>query len=313
MVAAACSTGPRAVGPVQMRPHWWGILGLIGWAYLVATLTYLLVRGNPGLLLGASAGLFAFTSPRGGWLGRLANAAVRQRRPDAGVTRRAGPARRLHGRMFLPDAPHRTPAARAAWGVVCAAASSRRVAAPPPTRSGPCLIINKILATPPCACTRPPSPPPAWSRCRCWSTDRRPRWAACQTRGRNALLAYILAPVVYALFGLIANLTATENLLQQLRSPFALGLTVRSRWRSSSPASRPGSAGAGSPQALTPLAVRSRALATRAHQSRGWITNGPWSPWPGSRSAPSASSRVIADRRAAQVADVESTSVYEPS
>ena len=32
--------------PHWIEPGWWGILGMIGWGYLTASLTYLLVRGN---------------------------------------------------------------------------------------------------------------------------------------------------------------------------------------------------------------------------------------------------------------------------
>ena len=32
--------------PQWIEPGWWGILGMIGWGYLTASLTYLLVRGN---------------------------------------------------------------------------------------------------------------------------------------------------------------------------------------------------------------------------------------------------------------------------
>ncbi|MDN3582569.1 DUF5009 domain-containing protein [Mucilaginibacter flavus] len=35
-----------------MRPSWWGILGIIGWAYLVCALVYLLVKGKRNYLLG---------------------------------------------------------------------------------------------------------------------------------------------------------------------------------------------------------------------------------------------------------------------
>jgi len=31
----------EAAGIIQLRPQWWGILGLIGWSYLVAALVYL--------------------------------------------------------------------------------------------------------------------------------------------------------------------------------------------------------------------------------------------------------------------------------
>jgi predicted acyltransferase len=35
-----------------MRPSWWGILGIIGWAYLICALIYLLVKGKKNYLLG---------------------------------------------------------------------------------------------------------------------------------------------------------------------------------------------------------------------------------------------------------------------
>jgi hypothetical protein len=45
-------------GLIQIRPHWWGILGLIGWSYLVAASLYVLARDRPALLLGAVALLY---------------------------------------------------------------------------------------------------------------------------------------------------------------------------------------------------------------------------------------------------------------
>jgi heparan-alpha-glucosaminide N-acetyltransferase len=44
-----------AYGEHTMRPHWWGILGLIGWAYLFGCLFYQLLKGNLLLLGGATA------------------------------------------------------------------------------------------------------------------------------------------------------------------------------------------------------------------------------------------------------------------
>jgi hypothetical protein len=38
-------------GTESMRTHWWGILGLIGWAYLAGCILYQLVKGNIGGLL----------------------------------------------------------------------------------------------------------------------------------------------------------------------------------------------------------------------------------------------------------------------
>ncbi len=48
----------EATGLIQIRPSWWGILGLIGWAYLVASAIYLLVGERPGTIGGAAALLY---------------------------------------------------------------------------------------------------------------------------------------------------------------------------------------------------------------------------------------------------------------
>ena len=40
-------------GATGMTPQWWGILGLIGWAYLLAAVVVLLARGRTALLYGA--------------------------------------------------------------------------------------------------------------------------------------------------------------------------------------------------------------------------------------------------------------------
>lgn len=37
---------------IYMRPHWWGILGLIGWAYLVAATIYLIFRNQIAAMVG---------------------------------------------------------------------------------------------------------------------------------------------------------------------------------------------------------------------------------------------------------------------
>jgi heparan-alpha-glucosaminide N-acetyltransferase len=50
-----------ATGVIQLRPQWWGILGLIGWSYLVASVIYLAAGDRPPVLIGATAllnGLF---------------------------------------------------------------------------------------------------------------------------------------------------------------------------------------------------------------------------------------------------------------
>ena len=47
-------------GTERLLPHWWGILGLIGWAYICTCLFYQLFRGNKWLLLAAIVFCIAF-------------------------------------------------------------------------------------------------------------------------------------------------------------------------------------------------------------------------------------------------------------
>jgi len=50
-VALAYRSG-AATGLVQLRPYWWGILGLIGWAYLGVATLYLVAGDRPAVLTG---------------------------------------------------------------------------------------------------------------------------------------------------------------------------------------------------------------------------------------------------------------------
>ncbi len=46
---------PEVSGWIQLRPYWWGILGLIGWAYLGVASLYVLVGDRRAVLVGAIA------------------------------------------------------------------------------------------------------------------------------------------------------------------------------------------------------------------------------------------------------------------
>jgi len=52
--------GPN--GELHLAPQWWGILGLIGWAYLYGCIVYQLGRGKIAVLLGAIAFCVAYYS-----------------------------------------------------------------------------------------------------------------------------------------------------------------------------------------------------------------------------------------------------------
>ena len=38
--------GGKPDAPVGLKPYWWGILGIIGWSYLVCAFVYFLSKGN---------------------------------------------------------------------------------------------------------------------------------------------------------------------------------------------------------------------------------------------------------------------------
>ena len=51
LVLALLYKGGTSADPHWMRPHWWGILGLIGWAYLVCSCIYLFSKNRLGIIL----------------------------------------------------------------------------------------------------------------------------------------------------------------------------------------------------------------------------------------------------------------------
>ena len=60
IILAFVYTTDNMTGIMQMRPYWWGILGLIGWAYLGACLFYIPFRNNQLALLGGVVLLYSF-------------------------------------------------------------------------------------------------------------------------------------------------------------------------------------------------------------------------------------------------------------
>ncbi|MCE7060539.1 DUF5009 domain-containing protein [Dyadobacter sp. CY343] len=52
--------GGDPANPSSMETHWYGILGLIGWAYLICALIYFFMKDNLGLIIGGWAFLVLF-------------------------------------------------------------------------------------------------------------------------------------------------------------------------------------------------------------------------------------------------------------
>lgn len=229
VVSAVIYRGVDVTGWMQLRLHWWGILGLIGWAYLVAATIYLVSRGRPWIILGCAAGLFGFyIAVEAGWLTGLGRIGAL-----AGVSYTLGshPALVLlgvlMGRMFLPHSPAQTHRQRATRGLLYTAllAAAGGLFYLPHERF-PYLIINKNMGTPPWCLLSAAITAASLVAVYCL-VDRHDRrgWAGIlEPAGKNALFAYILAPVVYAAFAYAADLTRTANVLSRLSELFSVGL-----------------------------------------------------------------------------------------
>jgi heparan-alpha-glucosaminide N-acetyltransferase len=116
---------------VWMQPHWWGILGCIGWAYLVAAFVWLLCRNFGAAVMGAFALLVAMRIGREmhffewwqtmldfvhipkGWLMNPGSISGEAALVVAGMT---------IATFFRPNAPTQTPRSRIVWMLLFAAA-----------------------------------------------------------------------------------------------------------------------------------------------------------------------------------------------
>ncbi len=219
----------QATGIIQLRPQWWGILGLIGWAYLVASLVYLAVGDRPLVLVAASAGLYGlFFAEAFGWIGRLPYLSVGSTLGSHAALVVSGAAITA---LMRRDRDRGGAAGPFGWyaigyGALLIAAGwivhqFREV--------GPAFWISKVHAT------------PAWClisggiACAAWAilyelVDVKGwrRWpSAVTTAGQMALLAYLLAPLLLSLFELSAAMTGGVNVYGALGDHLLVG-TIRS-------------------------------------------------------------------------------------
>ncbi|HSC37217.1 MAG TPA: DUF5009 domain-containing protein [Chitinophagaceae bacterium] len=67
--------GGNETHPVGLRTSWWGILGLIGWSYLICSIIYLLSKGLLVVQLAAAVFFFVFNlRVHAGWMDELLDA-----------------------------------------------------------------------------------------------------------------------------------------------------------------------------------------------------------------------------------------------
>jgi heparan-alpha-glucosaminide N-acetyltransferase len=229
LLLAVLYRGQGPAGFIEMRPQWWGILGLIGWAYLVACAVYLLARSRMAALVGAIALLYCvFIADAAGafagwtWITRWlqigsmlgSHAAI----TVSGV---------VLGVVLTPSSEVQAHRDRLRWALVyalgLAAAAHLLHAAHGVHRM---FIINKILATPPWCLWSSAITVAVWIPLYWWIEVRgRGSWARLlEPAGQNPLAAYLLAPMIYDVLALLALVTGLPDLHEVLGSPLALGL-----------------------------------------------------------------------------------------
>lgn len=210
---------------VELRPHWWGILGLIGWAYLIACLAYWPLRRSTAGVLGVSALLYLlYFADAGGlfdgfripWIGIGGMWGTHAAVTVSGV---------VLGMALRPGTGSTAPAARIRWALVYAAGlAAAAVMLHAFADLHPAFFYNKIAATPAWGLASAAITAASWALVY-WIVDVRrwTRWTpAVAPAGQNALFAFILAPIVYALFTLLARALGFD-VYSWLGSSFAVG------------------------------------------------------------------------------------------
>ena len=228
VAAALLFRGRGEPGLVELRPHWWGILGLIGWAYLVACAIFILLRRNLAAVVGTipllyclyvahAAGAFSGFSWLSGWIhvGSMlgSQAAITVSGLAMGIVLSSGdsaatPSQRLRF-AFL-------------YAVALAAAAHLLHAA---HGIHAMFIFNKNLATPPWCLLSSAITVAVWAALYCIIDLRGShRWASLlEGAGQNALTAYLLAFVLDAFLNLLSQATGLPNVYAALGDHFATG------------------------------------------------------------------------------------------
>ena len=194
----------EAGGLVAIRPHWWGVLGTMGWAYLTAALVYLAVRDRPVVLVGLVAalnGLYyldvlwqpAWTVVLHPWFGIGGLIGSQGAVALAGTALGAMAARHVRDH----DSPWRLAARALALAITLLAAGMLLHHA----GQHPAFAYNKDSATPPWGLVSAATTALAWTAFfgaadgAGWR-----RWPPLlRIAGENALLTYLLEPIALAL------------------------------------------------------------------------------------------------------------------
>jgi heparan-alpha-glucosaminide N-acetyltransferase len=223
--------GKDVSGWLQLRPYWWGILGLIGWAYLGVASLYLLIASRPAILtallglygcvaLADKAGGFGWPTIPGPLVGGIVG--------THGAVVLAGC---LLGVLVERHLRSQGSPWRFAAGALGCAAAFGAAGLLLHTLHGlhAVFTISKIHATLPWGLLSAALTTGAWVAVFVIADvlGRREWPKAVQIAGENPLLAYLLAPLLLSLFELAAPLFGGVNPYEAISQPVPLGL-VRS-------------------------------------------------------------------------------------
>jgi heparan-alpha-glucosaminide N-acetyltransferase len=231
LFVALAYRNPEVGGWIQLRPYWWGILGLIGWAYLGVATLYILAGDRPAILASATALFYcvalAEAAGRLSWLGDLSPL--------------VGPVIGTHGALVLAGAllgvllrrhmqeggsawrlAARALGYAAALGVAGVLLRSLNVV-------HPAFIISKTHATVPWGLVSSALTCAAWAAVfvlvDILGFKRWPR--SFTIAGENPLVAYLMAPFLLSLFALLTPLLGGTDYYAALGRTTGIGL-VRS-------------------------------------------------------------------------------------
>lgn len=221
--------GNALSGIFQMRPQWWGILGLIGWAYLVSCMIYIPLRRQKAGLVGAMSILFClYLADQGGFLVFL-----EWFKPSMKVSYMLGShsaivlSGAILGGLLTADSPVKGHKERIRWAVFYGSGLALAGLLLHSLHELHVMFtINKNLGTPPWCLLSSAIFSWTWALLY-WIIDVRgwKRWAApLKSAGTNALLAFILAPIFYTSFALSSDLFGGRNFYADLGNHFSAGL-----------------------------------------------------------------------------------------
>jgi heparan-alpha-glucosaminide N-acetyltransferase len=214
---------------VELETQWWGILGLIGWAYLVACLVYAAFRKSIAGVIGAIALLYCVFMANA--VGAFSGLTWITDWVDIGSMWGSHAAITLSGvvlgMVLSQGSGVTTPAERIRWAVLFGlglAAAGFLLHAAHDVHS--MFRFSKILATPPWCLVSSAITVWVWALIY-WLMDVRAwsRWATpLEAAGQNALFAYVLAPGIVFLLELIFAAFGSSNYYYALGGSFAVGL-----------------------------------------------------------------------------------------